>query len=142
MPMRRAFVIAGCTFAAGLAVGGACSYSAGVAAGADAASPEPAAAEFPRSGDAELEALRALAVQAPIDELLAQWQLFLTMIADSYPEDEVLWRGFDRISDAVTTRAVPDARRIASFAAQVIERCGSAQARLRQSRVEPLRKVR
>jgi hypothetical protein len=121
MPTRRAFVIAGCTFAAGMVVGGACGYSAGVAAGAEAAPLEPAAEELPKSGDAELDALRALAVQAPIEELMRYARVFIDVITDRYPRDPILWRGVDRICDELLSSGGKYGRLFPRVVAQAIE---------------------
>jgi hypothetical protein len=142
MPTRRAFVIAGCTFAAGMLVGGACGYSAGVAAGAETPPGEPSAVELPKSGDAELDALRALAVQAPIEELLANWMLFMTVMANSYRGDPVLWQGIDRMCAAVTSGTVADGRRIASGLRGMIERGDAKLAASRSHWLPRLAEVR
>jgi hypothetical protein len=64
----------------------------------------PAAPEEPPltpTGDAELDALRHLAVRAPLDELIEQSFSFLVERARVYHQDEVLWRGVARIARAI-----------------------------------------
>jgi hypothetical protein len=101
---RRAFLLASGTFLTGTAIGTACGYSAGVAsAGAAASAPPPIAdpardAELPKSGDAELNQLRHLAVKAPLDDLFAKAMLFLSARVRAYPKDEILWQGVERMS--------------------------------------------
>jgi hypothetical protein len=103
---RRAFLLASGTFLAGTAIGTACGYSAGVAtAGAATAQPpiaDPARdAELPKSGNAELDQLRHLAVKAPLDDLFAKALYFMSTRARSYQKDEILWRGVERMSREV-----------------------------------------
>jgi hypothetical protein len=142
MPTRRAFVIAGCTFAAGMVVGGACGYSAGVVAGAETPPGEPAAVELPKSGDAELDALRALAVQAPIDELMRYAHPFLEIVNDTYPKDAVLWQGVDRIADALLEGYQARGRRLLGrVVAQLIEGGDAQLASPRMNKVAPLRRI-
>jgi hypothetical protein len=104
MPTRRAFLIAGGMFVAGGALGGACGYSAGHSAGVATGaggqgSPAPAGEiKLEPSGDAELDALRRLAVQAPIDELFANWLTFMQLRVSPYGKDQVLWHGIERMT--------------------------------------------
>lgn len=101
MPTRRAFLLASGTFVAGTAIGGACGYSMG-AAGSTAAPQQPAAEpELPTSGDVELDELRRLAVKAPLDELFEKAPVFLHLRVSTYKDDEILWRGVDRLSREV-----------------------------------------
>ncbi|MBL8753297.1 MAG: hypothetical protein JNK15_08360 [Planctomycetes bacterium] len=115
MPTRRAFLIAGGMFVAGTALGGACGYSAGVAAGngepGGAAEPNPAPAaeiKLEPSGDAELDALRRLAVQAPLDELFAKWTFFMDLRTAPYSQDVILWKGVERMTLEIVNN--PDRR--------------------------------
>jgi hypothetical protein len=55
-------------------------------------------AELPKSGDAELNQLRHLAVKAPLDDLFAKAMLFLSARVRAYPKDEILWQGVERMS--------------------------------------------
>ena len=112
MPTRRAILIAAGTFAAGTVIGGACGYSMGSTVASspkgDANPPnEPAAApageiELKPSGDAELDYWRRLAVKAPLDDLFAEASLFLTSRVSSYPKDEILWLGVERLALGMT----------------------------------------
>jgi hypothetical protein len=102
-PTRRAFLVFAGGFAGGALLGGACGYSLGAmgsAGGAAAASGGAEAAkgeELPSSGDARLDALRRLAVKAPIEELVANWNPFCASFVFDYFKDPVLWRGADRL---------------------------------------------
>lgn len=112
MPTRRALLIAVGSFAAGTALGGACGYS--MAAGKATSAPSEAGAvadpagtgptapvgeiELKPSGDAELDYWRKLAVKAPLDDLFAEASMFLLTRVGSYPQDEVLWRGVERLA--------------------------------------------
>ncbi len=70
----------------------------------------------------ELAQLRWLATEASEDELVAQAWGFLLQVNCNYREDEVLWRGVDRLVHALPARAADkETRRIARFAEQVIQ---------------------
>jgi hypothetical protein len=107
IPTRRAFLLAGGCFAAGMSIGGACGYSYGKSQSSDSSSagaaPGGAAAEgdLPKSGDIELDQLRWLAVKAPVDELFEKALSFLHIRGITYPKDEILWRGVDRLSKEI-----------------------------------------
>lgn len=117
MPTRRAFVLAGATFALGAAAGGACGYSLGAAANA-----QPEEEELAPSGDAELDELRRLAIKAPISELVQHRLMYLNSLSRYYRKDEVLWRGFERLCDVVMQDAAfPERRLSARLLAQMIE---------------------
>ncbi len=119
MPTRRAFLIAGTTFTLGTAVGGACGYSIGAARSTDAA---PAEQDLPPSGDVELDELRRLAVKAPIEELVEKRNNFLASLSRDYRNDEVLWRGVERLTARVIAdNSFPQRRVSALFLAQVIQ---------------------
>lgn len=142
MPTRRAFVIAGCTFAAGIAVGGACGYSAGVAVGAGSGR-DPASDEIPKSGDAELDELRRLAVKAPIDELMGHSSLFIELATRRYDRDEVLWKGVERVCDALLAgHQVTNSRVFPRVVAQAIEKSGSKFASRLLLKAERLRQLK
>lgn len=108
IPTRRAFLFAAGTFVIGTSVGGACGYSMGVASAAggggtgDAGAAPPSAPavepELKPSGDAQLDMLRKLAVKAPLDDLFANALVFLDMRVSTYPKDEVLWLGVERLA--------------------------------------------
>ncbi len=116
MPTRRAFLLAGTTFALGTGLGGACGY-------AIAAKAEPVVEEeLKPSGDVDLDELRRLAVKAPIEELVGQRMLFLNLMSTDYRKDVVLWRGFERLCDAIERDPTfPDRRSIANVLAQTID---------------------
>ncbi|MBM4060664.1 MAG: hypothetical protein FJ265_06165 [Planctomycetes bacterium] len=98
LPTRRAFLLASGTFLAGTVVGGACGYSLGAARAGAAPQQEP---ELPSSNDVELDELRRLAVKAPIDELFEKALPFLHIRVSTYKNDEILWRGVDRLSKEI-----------------------------------------
>lgn len=120
MPTRRAFLIAGVTFAFGAAAGGACGYSIGAAGAVDAAVADDR--ELEPSGDADLDELRRLAVKAPIEELIEKRLVFLSCVAQDYRRDGVLWSGVERLCDSVRADiGFPDRRVSARLLAQTIE---------------------
>lgn len=90
-PTRRAFLLAGAAFAGGTLVGGACGYTVGVQLAAPAEPTKPL--------DVRLQKLRRLATDAPIDELVANSSDWFTWFESAYPDDEVLWKGVDRIAE-------------------------------------------
>jgi len=137
MPTRRAFLLAGCTFTLGTAVGGACGYSLGSTA-MPVATPRPEE-DLPSSGDVELDELRRLAVKAPIAELVEKRQIFMVSLWE-YKTDDILWKGVDRLSDAVLRDpSFPD-RRI--FAAILIQTFQKAAPDRRSKYVEVERSLR
>ncbi len=115
IPTRRAFLFAAGTFVIGTSVGGACGYSMGVASAGGAggngdagAAPPSAPAVEPElkpSGDAQLDMLRKLAVKAPLDDLFANALYFLDMRVSTYPKDEVLWLGVERLARELVSNA-------------------------------------
>ncbi len=150
MSTRRAFLLAGGTFAAGATLGGACGYAMGSQAAADAGSTaappsaDPAADEpLKPSGDVELDELRRLAVKAPIDELVKQERIFLTYFGRHYRNDEILWRGVERLCAEVLKRAdYPERRIAAGVLAQMIEAGEPGLKRLIGDRLQSLRAIR
>ncbi len=74
IPSRRAFLIAGGTFLAGVGLGGACGYAAGARGSADVGD------ELKPTGDANLDRLRWLAVGATIEELIENRLGFLNVL--------------------------------------------------------------
>jgi len=139
MPTRRAFVMAGCTFAAGIAVGGACGYSAGAATSAGSAG----SGELPKSGDAELDELRRLAVKAPIEELMDNSRAFVELVGETYRNDRLLWQGVGRITDALLNGyQVPDRRLASIVVAQVIEAGNKEFTQSLAPKVRALRQVK
>ncbi|MBX3462272.1 MAG: hypothetical protein KF830_03805 [Planctomycetes bacterium] len=121
LPTRRAFLLAGATFTLGAAVGGACGYSVGVTQASVGAGAE-VDSDLTPTRDADLDELRRLAVKAPIQELIEKRLVFLNCLSKDYRNDEVLWRGVERLCRAVQTDAsFPDRRISARLLAQVIE---------------------
>ena len=153
MPTRRAFLIAGGTFVLGTSLGGACGYAMGVEAvdasgkaGEGGVAPVPAPAgeeELKPSGDVELDELRRLAVKAPIAELLERQFMFVNAVSKVYQRDVVLWRGVDRLADAlIVTVNVKDRRVSARFLAQVIEKADSQFSQPLAKKVLELRAIK
>lgn len=116
---RRAFVIAGATFVVGATLGGGVGYRTAVGASqADVDRPAD-----PPPEDDELVELRRLAVDAPIEELIAKRAVFVNCLTQSYSDDPALWRGLKRIVEAVLADPhIQDRRVFARFLAQVIEK--------------------
>ena len=118
IPTRRAFLIAGATLFAGAAAGGACGYAAGSSVDTD-----PAKRDIAPTGDATLDELRRLAVDAPIDELMSRHMVFLDRLTADYSQDEVLWSGVQRIcNEVLSNRDIESRRSVAGWLATVIER--------------------
>ena len=140
MSSRRAFLLAGATFVAGSALGGACGYSLAASAGKEAGGGD---AELATSGDAELDELRRLAVKAPIEELVQRRLFFVTTLVNAYREDQVLWRGVGRLCDAVLSSVeVPDRRLFSRFLVQLIENGPPGQTQQLTPRCAELRLVK
>jgi hypothetical protein len=133
---RRAFVIAGATFALGAAAGGSYGYSLALAE-----SLPMRAAELLPSGDGELDELRRLAVEAPVAELVQHRLDFTHGLFRDHPHDPVLWRGIGRLCDAVLgDEPVPDRSAFARTLAHVIERGDPAMTSSLVERVQALRR--
>jgi hypothetical protein len=142
MPTRRAFLLAGATFTLGAAAGGACGYSLG-AAGGQPESARPGEEELPPSGDRELDELRRLAVRAPLAELIEKRLDFLYSVGKDYRRDEVLWKGVERLSDAVLKdTSFPGRRLTARVIAQTIDFADPQFRSQFEGRIEPLRAIR
>lgn len=137
-PTRRAFLLTGGAFVVGAGLGGACGYSLGVA-GRGAATEEPTP-----SGDDQLDELRRLAIKAPLHELIDKRLEFVVGMTGRYQDDAILWRGIDRLVDAVLADPTfPDRRRSAGFIAQFIDRTAAGDIRTNlQQRLGQLRKIR
>jgi hypothetical protein len=119
MPTRRAFVLGGAMFAAGLSLGGACGYAIGSRRIEEPGKEE----ELASSGDADLDELRRLAVKAPIEELVKHDLLFITMTTRTYRRDQILWRGMVRLADRVLADAsYPNRRAVAGVLVQCFQR--------------------
>lgn len=116
-PTRRAFLAIGTTFGIGSLVGGACGYSVGTHRDASdpptaAITPPPSVADpeaVPPTNDATLLALRRMAVEAPIADLVANWNPWFMEFSFDYTKDPVLWRGMDRLAQwAIDNLATAD----------------------------------
>ncbi|MBL8724819.1 MAG: hypothetical protein JNK49_12285 [Planctomycetes bacterium] len=119
MPTRRAFLMAGGALLVGTAVGGACGYSLG--AQNSAGERGDSETERKSSGDALLDELRRLAVDAPVAELVERSMFYLGSLTDAYREDAILWAGVGRLADELVRNSSIERRRvIARFTAQII----------------------
>ncbi len=138
MPTRRAFVIAGCTFAAGIAVGGACGYSAGVGAAQSSAPTD----KLESTGDPDHDEFRRVA-RGPLDELMAVHLPFVNHARSAYVDDPVMWQGVSRIVDAlIAGHPVENRRASARWIAQVIEQSKVEHAKPLLSSVQTLRNIK
>jgi hypothetical protein len=119
MPTRRAFLLAGTTFAVGSVLGGACGYSLAASATKDTGTED---GDLAPSGDVELDELRRLAVKAPIEELVQRRLTFINILTKVYPRDRIGWQGIGRLADeALSSRPFEDRRTFSRWLAQVIE---------------------
>ncbi|MEC9047972.1 MAG: hypothetical protein VYA51_08160 [Planctomycetota bacterium] len=111
---RRAFLIGGATFFAGVGIG--CGYGQRVDAAA-AAAPRDAT-----NRDDVLEELRALATHAPLEDLVDARFRLLHHLERDYPDDVVLWAGVGRLAEACLTMPnFPDRSLAAPWLARRIE---------------------
>jgi hypothetical protein len=127
VPTRRAFLCAGAAFFGGAVLGTACGYSLGAASPTNSGPNDPAQLgapiEPPKTGNAELDDLRRLAVVAPIEELVARSRYFLMARDITYRDDDVLWRGVARLAnEALTNQALSRRAEIAGFTAGSIDK--------------------
>ncbi len=148
VPTRRAFLLAGGTFAVGVSLGGACGYAIGASA-AKAQAPGPTAPEaaggedLEPSGDVELDEMRRLAVKAPIEELSKYRVEFIREFSRRYRNDEILWRGVARLCDEVISRTDYPNRTVAAVVlAQTIELGEPGLKKLLGSKISVLRSLR
>ena len=143
MSTRRAFLLAGSTFAIGTSLGGACGFAAGVASTrSDPESPgnhdnlEP-------SGDSLLDELRRLAVKAPIEELVQKRLDFVNLLYTTYPGDATAWQGIGRLAKHYIENAqAPDRHVFARWIAQVIERSPEDISKHYTDYIIPLRRTK
>jgi len=138
-PTRRAFLLAGAAFAGGTLVGGACGYTVG----ARLAAPVEAAVEPIEKPDIRLQTLRRLAVDAPIEQLVKDWNQWWGEFWHNYDRDEVLWRGVDRLADwAVAQEAPPEPQLLSALvmAAQSEWRSGPTTLKSHHKALVALRK--
>ncbi len=121
MPTRRALLGMGVALLAGGGIGSAFGYALGRRQ-RDAAADLPGEIDTP-SGDPEVDELRRLAVQAPIEELMAQAGPFLVMLGQRQAMDVVAWRGVDRIAEQLLGRPdLPQRGMLVRFTKQLIDR--------------------
>jgi hypothetical protein len=140
MPTRRAFLLAGTTFAVGSVLGGACGYSLAASATKDTGTED---GDLAPSGDVELDELRRLAVKAPIEELVQRRMNFLNSISGDYRDDPILWKGIGRLCDQVlASPKAPDRTLNARLLAQVIERADAKWRELLSVRAEQMKGIR
>jgi len=91
------------------------------------------------TGDADLDELRRLAVEAPIEELIEKKAGFVDLLRQAYPTDEIGWRGIDRLAQAaIEGEQIPQRRAFAKFLSTVIERGNPIVAESRQHFIEVL----
>lgn len=120
IPSRRAFLIAGGTFLAGVGLGGACGYAVGVGGSGEVDNGEGA---LKPTGDPLLDELRRLAVKAPIDELMEKHMPFLDHLTSKYAADSTLWGGVERIcQEVISNPRIASRRSVAGWLATVISR--------------------
>ena len=142
IPTRRAFLIAGGTFFAGIGLGGACGYAAGIGASGNEGGTKTKNETGP-TGDANLDRLRWLAVDASIDVLIDNRNAFLNVLSSAYPKDLIAWQGVDRLVEAILDgRQLPNTRAFAQYLSQVIERGDPTVAESRHNHIPALRQVR
>ncbi|MEZ6036568.1 MAG: hypothetical protein R3F29_03750 [Planctomycetota bacterium] len=142
VPTRRAFLVAGATFCAGLGLGGACGYVVGVGKGGGPEE-ESAEPELVSSGDALLDELRRLATKAPIEELIEKRDDFVRHLYKTYPRDVIAWKGIGRLAEAsLSGAAIADRRIFSRYLAQVIAGSDSAVRPEYEHYVDPLRLVK
>ncbi len=107
MPTRRAFLLAGAMFGVGSMIGGACGYALGATDTTSGDSKQETqidvSAGLEPTGDSNLDFLRRLALQAPIEDLEAQSPLFLEGIR-IHVGDRYLWHGMNRMADRFLAR--------------------------------------
>lgn len=141
MPSRRAFLIAGGTFFAGIGLGGACGYAAGVSGKGEGVREENALPE--PSGNAELDELRRLALKAPIEELVGKRDALLHFATSAYPNDKYIWHGIGRLVEATLQgNLIPNRRAFAAWLAQFIERGNPKMTESLVKHIPDLRRVR
>ena len=144
MSTRRAFLLAGSTFAIGTSLGGACGFAAGVASTEAEHTPNDRKPQsFDPSDNLTLDELRRLAVEAPIAELMGRWQVFLGLLSDTYPNDQVLWVGAERIGRyVVENERLPSRLTLAKWLEQIIANSRTAPAQSLGELAAQLRSVR
>jgi hypothetical protein len=105
MPTRRAWLLAGCAFAAGAVTGSACQSWFGA----------PSAGTPPAPLDPTHAWLRRICDDAtPIEELLKHRLLLYLHIA-KWRDDAMLWHGIDRLENTILSRIeLADRRRMAN----------------------------
>ncbi|MCR9244617.1 MAG: hypothetical protein NXI31_06265 [bacterium] len=133
MTSRRAFLLAGCTFATGTLIGGACGYSLGASRGSgEPEDPKKVGSndevELKSTGDSTLDELRRLAIKAPVGDLCAKADLFMNLKGLDYPDDPVLWQGMGRLmEEAVNNPNQPFERNTLSLLIRFVEKANPPQ---------------
>ncbi len=95
------------------------------------------------TGDSDLDELRRLAIKAPIDELMNMAGTFVDCLLDTYPRDKTLWRGIERICDALMAgRSSPDGRLFPRYLAQFIENADPSLTKNLIHRTRDLRRIK
>ncbi|HEB52968.1 MAG TPA: hypothetical protein ENI87_06925 [bacterium] len=81
-------------------------------------------------------------MQAPIEELMAVGTTFLELLGNRHQSDAMMWRGADRIAEALLSDAArPNRRQLSRWLAQVIERSRSSEAQARRHLLSDLQEV-
>ncbi|HEX6944176.1 MAG TPA: hypothetical protein VF128_14710 [Gemmatimonadaceae bacterium] len=139
MPTRRAFVLAGIT----LCLGGACGYALGASNEAVAGAILHSAGDgWESSNDSDLDELRWLAVNAPLDELMSQSRVFIYQVRTTYPSDKWLWHGVKRITDALLDgHQIQGRQLLACVVAQLIEKGDTTFSSSLMPRTAALRRI-
>jgi hypothetical protein len=123
----RRFVCVAASFVGGSALGAASGYAVARSFAEAAPAPAPPHGLTPDgrlapSGNGELDELRWLAVEAPIEELATKNAVFFMMLDRTYRTDPVLWRGVARLCrEALGNERSPHRRMIALLAVPIIE---------------------
>ena len=106
---RRAFLSVGIAFA----IGGLVGFYPGLRLGRGEA-------RGASGVDEELGHLRWLAVEAPVAELRAEAGYYLHLLGWKYSDEELLWRGFDRLAaDLLASPSTRERVELAKFASAV-----------------------
>ena len=121
---RRAFLVAGATFVAGLGLGGACGFAAGSRnQPAEAGTTDPT---LEPTGDALLDELRALSRDGSVEELIEARHRLRFFVSNRYPNDPVLWTGIERLAEIVLQQPdCPDRYVFARLLSSMIEQSGA-----------------
>ena len=112
MTRRRALLGMGGCLVGGALLGGACGYSLGHPRAGDGPAVHGDGKDLPKpTGNPELDELRRLAVQAPIEELDAKFIAFFNTTTQKYSNDSILWSGIRRLAEHLLVNERASARR-------------------------------